>query len=90
MLCSAPTNLVPPPNNMKVSVKSHNEEIQDDNHPNQLSLGDRMDFKELLLSNWCKVHDSSHSEFKCCLCQIDVDHIKRKITPKDILREQQD
>lgn len=49
---------------------------------NQLSLGARMNFQEILLPNWCRVHNVSHSEFEFCLCQIAVEHVKRLATPQ--------
>lgn len=48
----------------------------------QLSLGAQMNFQELLWPNWCRVHNASHSEFECCLCQTIVEHVKGLITPQ--------
>lgn len=95
MLSHASPYLANLPNSMKAMIKYDNEYFQEDGNlglfdgfqefmwmymQDQLSLGARMDFKELLVPRY-RVHDVSHSNFECCLCQIVVDHIKRKITP---------
>lgn len=90
MLYHMPTNLVALPNSTEIIVESDDDVQEDDNLrlfdsfqefmqkcvQDQLNLGDKMDFKELLLPNWCRIHDASHSEFDCCLFQMAIGQIK--------------
>lgn len=41
-----------------------------------------MNFQDLLLPNWCRVHNAAHFEFDCCLCQMAVKHVKESATPR--------
>lgn len=38
-----------------------------------------MDFEVLLLPNWCRLHDSSHSKFACELCHEAVQQVRGKV-----------
>lgn len=38
----------------------------------------QVDLEVLLLPNWCKLHDSSHSKFACELCQEAMKQVKEQ------------
>lgn len=69
VLCSPPTDLTDMPQSIEILVESENDESNDDGNlglldgfqefikkcaQDQLSLGERMDFQELLFPSWCK------------------------------------
>lgn len=98
VLCSPPADLTYTTQSIEMLVESDDEESNDDGHlglldefkyfienfvQDQLSLGARMDFQELLLPSWCRVHNAAHSEFECCLYQAAISHINGQVSPME-------
>lgn len=51
----------------------------------QIQLGRRMNFEELLFPNWCRVHNVSHLELDCFLCQAAVKQIQKYTNPTPVV-----
>lgn len=91
------SNITYAPQSMEMPIESDDNESYNDRNlclldefqhfmekciQDQLILGERMNFQELLLPSWCKVHNAAHSKFECCLHQRVVKHIKGQATPQ--------
>lgn len=52
----------------------------------QIHLGRDMNFEELHLPNWCRVHNASHSELECCMFQIAVEQVQKCFNPTSTIK----
>ena len=45
-----------------------------------MELGNRTPVRDLLLPNWCRIHNASHSELSCSLCTVALEQVEKRIS----------
>ena len=53
-----------------------------------MELGNRTPVRDLLLPNWCRIHNAFHSELSCSLCTVALEQVEKRI-PGALKREDQ-
>ena len=44
-----------------------------------MELGDQTPIRDLLLPNWCRIHNAFHSELSCSLCTVALEQVEKRI-----------